>query len=501
MPAKRVQERGFGLPDLNDDEAIAKNVDSRASNDGINDNDNQEVTPPKKRHRVRNTIIIVVIVVVVAAIAAFIWGYATGAIYPASAAAKYGTFDYLSEQDVTDDIMTYKEQMGYGDATDEEWAEFLASFNLTPERLRYSTIVNRLSNVAIEDKCKELGITVSDEEIDDVVKGFKSLYGFGDDEVWADTLEMYGQTEEGFREVQRLELLKEKLCDEEVEMPTPTEDEIRSYIESFAASRQSDEINDVGSEEEAEALRSDDASALLRHSYCYKYDIAGDEATLDESDQVQLIKEEFEESGTDVEVFETILATYCNDDEIMSISGDMGWDADTDEYSEVYMRMLDTLDEPGVSDIFNDGDAICFIWVDQVYSLPYSQEKLESLDLGTMPDSLYDYFSDCEAYILWQDDCDDYVATLAGELPVTLYPMPDDVPYNVDMTPYIVEEDEEDADATSEGDDTANDVSDGDEAADDADSGGEAADGASVDSGSSNSGSASDNGGSSESSA
>ncbi len=421
--------------------------------------DTQE--PQKKHHYVRNIIIIVVAVVVVAA-AAFTYCYARGIITPANAAAKYGTFDYLDEQDVTDYIMLYKDQMGYGNVSDDEWAQFLASYDLTPDRLRLSTIQELLYEKAIDKKCSDLGITATDDEIDAMVEADKANY-FSED-IWRETMEQYGQTEEGYREVCRQALLEQKLR-QTVESPEPTESDIRNVIAEYASYVQESEAENAESYEEAQAILNDsDGEHLVRHSYRYVYKVSGDEATLSEREQVDLVKQEFKESGLDVDTFMVILGTYCNDQTVIAENGDMGWDADPEDYSDVYIRMLDQTSVGNVSNTFNDGDYICFIYVDQGYEVPYSEEKIDALDLDAMPESLYEYFHDCAAYELWEDASDEYLANLLNDMDVTVYPMPSDVPYNVDMSPYLVTEESEEEGATSE---------DSDSSASDADSTGE----------------------------
>lgn len=90
--------------------------------------------------------------------------------------------------------------------------------------------------------------------------------------------------------------------------------------------------------------------------------------------------------------------------------------------------------------VFTDGDCACFIWVDQTYAVPYGEDDLATLDLESMPDSLRQYFSDAEAYVLWNEASDAYLDELVASMDVTIYEMPADVPYNVDMPAYLVEE-------------------------------------------------------------
>ena len=392
----------------------------------------------------KQKIIAAVAILVVVLVAMGVWAYAKGIIYPMNAAAKYGAFDYLDESEVTEYIMTYKQQMGYGEADDDEWAEFLAMYNLTPDRLRFSTITQILSDKTVKKRCDEMGIQATDAEVDAAVQQLKSVYGIGGEETWSATLALYGQTEEGLEDAYRLQILKEKLCDAKVPTPTPTDDEVRDYISDFAAARLSDEMAEAVSAEAAAQVAKTSEGSLLSHSYCFAIKVSGDEAHLTDYNQVDLVRQEFMEMGTDEESFVTVLALYSNDEELIEGNGAMGWNVDGAGFSETYERMLATVAEGGVSSVFTDGDRVCFIWVDQTYTVPYAQDELDSLDLDAMPKSLREYFTDCTAYGLWKQKSQEYLADLVANMDVTVYPMPADVPYNVDMSPYLVEEDASD---------------------------------------------------------
>ena len=390
---------------------------------------------PEKRPRRKLVIALVVVAVLVVLGCAFgIYGYATGSLAPAGAAAKYGTFDYLDESDVTEYVMTYKTQMGYGSASDDSWAAFLASYNLTPDRLRMSAVNELLSVKAIEKRAAELGITVTDAEVDATVEAFKDAYAFDDDTIFENTLAAYGQTLEGFRETERQALLKEKLLQADLTVSDPTEDEIRDTVKTYAAYYES-----YDKENTADISQVPDGHTI-KHSYCFSIKLEGGEPSLADSEKVDSYKKAFQEGDMTVEAFVSLVSEYCDVDEVKDAGGDMGWGADLAEYSETYANILEKTEVGGLSPSFSDDGAECFIWVDRAYVVPYDEAALDSLDLTAMPEGLYNYFSDYALYINRSNLSSSYVADLVAKFDIILYPMPSDVPYNVDMSAYYVSE-------------------------------------------------------------
>ena len=390
---------------------------------------------PKKRGKIIGIVVAIIVVLCLIGVG----GTAVGIIPVPGAAVKYGAFDYIFEDEITNYIATYKKQMGYENATDEEWASFLAAYNLTPERLRQSTANELLTERAVEARAKELGVSVSDEEVDEVVAAFKDAYAFNDDEIFESTLAEYGQTLEGFRSVQRMALLKERLLYADCKIDEPTTDEVRSTIQNFVAYHATYDECDQFDEDGSNKASLFYDTFVVKHSYCFGIQFAGDEASLSDYEKCELIKDEFVESGTDVETFLALMSLYCDVDELKENDGAMGWDADTTEYSSAFATALAKTDVGEVSDSFNDDGMECFVWVDQGFTMPYDPEEVTTMDLSAMPSSLYQYFRDVTLYNNREDISDQYFRGLVSNLNATLYVMPDNVPYNVDMSAYTEE--------------------------------------------------------------
>ena len=370
----------------------------------------------KKRSRRKKAIIIsaIVVVLIIAAVVFFLFW--RGALAPAGAAAKYDTLSYISEQDVTDYIETYKSNMGYGEASDEEWASYLDSCSLTPETLRSVTIKQLVVDQEAIKRAKSLRIDVSDDEVQASVDALKESIAFNDDDTWASTLELYGTTEDDVFYTYYLQMVKDRLCEQEVPMPTPTDDEVLEYTKNYCTVLTSDETT-------------------TKHTYCFKISQDTD-GTLTNSTIANEVHDALSEPGAlDVESFATAVSMYSDDDDLVAKTGANGWDADSTGYSETYLSYIEQTEVGEMSEIFNDEDGTyCFIYVDTSYTFPSDTEAIEALTLDEIPDSLLEYLRDSCAYAAWTDDCTTYIQSLVDDANLIIFGMPSGLPYDVDMS-------------------------------------------------------------------
>ncbi len=380
----------------------------------------------KSSKRRRNVIIGLVAVIAAIVVALAAAGLVSGVIAPGSVAAKYGTLSYIQEQDVTDYVNIYRTQMGYEDSTDDEWAAFLVGQGTTPSELRTMTIYELVADELIRSKCKKLGIELDASEVDSVVASVKEYLALGDDEEWAEQLASYGTTEEAVWEVYELQLLRNALCAAEVEIPEASDDEVKSYMFEASASYE---------------------NTSTKHTYCFKLSGLDEEGDRTLLDQVMAIRESLIDDGLSEENFATYVATYCDVDELSETGGANGWDLDTSAYSENYQLQLDNLGEGDISGVFIDEDGYAFIWCDQEFELLFDEDEINALDLESdIPSSLYEYYTDCAEYALWETASTEYINNLIVDANIIIYPMPTYLDYYVDLEEYAERVAAEDAD-------------------------------------------------------
>ena len=134
------------------------------------------------------------------------------------------------EEDVTAYIDKFRQGIQCNE--DDNWAAYLAGRDMTAEQFREMTIQELASPVIVSNKAKELGITVDDSEVEEKVDDVRSaLLQDSDDDAWAETLEYYGTTEDDMKDTYRKAILRSKVLKEVIGEVTPTDLDIRNYIE------------------------------------------------------------------------------------------------------------------------------------------------------------------------------------------------------------------------------------------------------------------------------
>lgn len=401
----------------NEETAADDSADEKTSSDA-EANEDASAEPEQKKRLGRGKIAAICVVALVVVAVAVFAGFATGVMKPGDAAAKYNLISYITETETTEYIEIYKEQMGYGEGTDDkDWATFLAAYNMTPERLRASTIDQLLTDKIVQERCDSLGISVSDEELNQAIEYYKAMYASGSDEIWKQTLDQVSQTEEGFAKNLKLTMLKQKLVEDQVPNPEPTDEQVVTAVQMFIAS-----------------AIANDQSLTLKHTYCFKKSKSSSDGSMTEREDVEKIRQSLIKAGLTKENFAAVVSEHCDDENLKANSGANGWNADTSGYSEEYLKTLSSLGDGELSSVFADDSAYYFIWVSDTYKLPKNRDKFTADDLEKMPSSLHDYFSDYAAYTLWQTSSQQYLATITEGVDLQIFEMPADVPYNVDMS-------------------------------------------------------------------
>ncbi len=422
MPETQDKELGQELQpvQINDEAAkpaVADNLEAAAA-----------ASPEPKR---RKLCVVIAAVIAVLLVTACVVGFLfwRGVLAPSGAAAKYDGMNYITEQEVSDYIADYKKMMNLGDADDETWAIFLANYDLTPERLRISTVQQLVTDAMVRSIAKKDDIEVDSSEVDAYVQNMKSTTAFGSDDIWNETLEQAGTTEEKVRASYELQLLTQKVYKQEVETPTPTDDEVKNYLEGMVQT---------------------EGRLNIKHIYCFTMN-NGDSGT--STDDVQKVRRELMSGDVTQERFEALVAQYCNVDDVKNTNGAYGWSIDMDDKSSALQDAVENTKVGQVSQVFADDDSYSFVWIDQAYKLP-KESKVSSMDLSQIPDTLLSYFKDSTAYSLWRQNCTTWLANLITEADVVYYDMPADASYNVDMSLAQSSEDssdDDDADSADEG--------------------------------------------------
>lgn len=336
--------------------------------------------------------------------------------------------------------------MGYA-GSDDDWAEYLAEQDMTPATLRVKTIRQLIIDELVEKKAATLGLVIAEDEVEAYVQNMKDSLAFGDDEIFAETLAMYGRTEDDIREMYTHELFEQALYKDQVEVPEPTDEEVSNYIAVTYPT-----------------------GITTKHVYYLTVDGLDEGSSYDNLANVQQIRASLLEAGVTEETFASCVTMFCSDEDLISRNGANGWDLDMSDLNSNYQTAVENTEVGEVSDVFVDDNGYSFVWIDTSFTLPDLTDVAAgelSVDdyLGDMPSSLKDYFADCTAQQLWEADCQTYLEELYNGSNPVLYGMPAGLSYDVDMSAYTEDESEE---ATgSEDKDTADADSSDDTAASD----------------------------------
>lgn len=358
----------------------------------------------------------------------------------------------IMEQTVTDYVAQFRTDSGL--ESDEEWGKWMVANGYTPEAVRQEVIDYYINQDLYDQAATEYNVTVEQTDIDEALSQTKSM--FESDEAFNEALEASQMTEEDYiNEVIRPNLLQTKLADAvaaaEGEGEGEGDDALLAQAQSMA-----DQLNG--------AKRS--SHILLT-------------AEGDETDEALLARaqELLDQINNGDISFEDAAAQYSQDSGSAAQGGDVNWDKLGTGFVTEYQEALDGLEK------------------DQIVAAPvkseYGYHIIKCTDVFTVPeggitstDQLPAEFLDTLSYMQEANTSQNFATWFEeyrNNAQIEINPMPEGLPYAIDLTPY---EEQAAADqATPEGDaadPTAQDQADGQAPAADGE-GAEGADAAAAD--------------------
>lgn len=307
----------------------------------------------------------------------------------------------ITEDTVTNQIMSLRSSYGYD--TDEDWAQYLADSGLTPESYREQVINSYAQQYLLTAAQNEYGVTVSDDEVEEAWS--EAVASYDSEDAFVQQLAMFGYTEESYKESLRNNLAQEKLLDAVAPVEDPTDDEIVAYF-----NENTDKFNDA------------------RRSSNLLIEVASD-ATDEEKEQARATAQEALDKIESGELtFEEAVEQYSDDTASAEDGGDVGWDKLTTFVTE-YQDALSGLAAGEVSGIVETTYGYHIIKCTDVFNV-----EGEATEADQIPEEIRTYISDAiksdeqgSAYTEWWN-------TYLEEAGLQINPMPEDVPYNVDMS-------------------------------------------------------------------
>lgn len=312
----------------------------------------------------------------------------------------------IKEDTVTEQIMSLR-QSSY--ESDEDWATYLSQQGLTPESYRENVIDSIARQYLLTQAEKEYDITVSQDDLDEAWDEAVENYG-GDEDTFVDMITQFGFTKETYQENTKSSLAQEKLREKVASVEDPTDDQIVSYINENL-----DTYNDA------------------RRSSRILFKVA-DDATDEESAEVEAKAQEVLDKLNAGEVEFADAAKEYSEDSSADDGGDVGWDKLTTFVTE-YQDALSALSTGQMSGLVKTTYGYHIILCTDQFSV----ESVSSAD--EIPEAIRDAISskikteeESAKYSTWLNDYIDKADIKINE-------MPEDAPYNVDMSKAKADED------------------------------------------------------------
>ena len=312
----------------------------------------------------------------------------------------------IKEDTVTEQIMSLR-QSSY--ESDEDWATYLSQQGLTPESYRENVIDSIARQYLLTQAEKEYDITVSQDDLDETWDEAVENYG-GDEDTFVDMITQFGFTKETYQENTKSSLAQEKLREKVASVEDPTDDQIVSYINENL-----DTYNDA------------------RRSSHILFKVA-DDATDEESAEVEAKAQEVLDKLNAGEVEFADAAKEYSEDSSADDGGDVGWDKLTTFVTE-YQDALSALSTGQMSGLVKTTYGYHIILCTDQFNV----ESVSSAD--EIPEAIRDAISskikteeESAKYSTWLNDYIDKADIKINE-------MPEDAPYNVDMSKAKADED------------------------------------------------------------
>jgi foldase protein PrsA len=315
----------------------------------------------------------------------------------------------ILEADVTTRIDTFRLDQSTGETLDDtSWAQMLKSAGYTPETLREYVIRNQFAAyILILQRAEAQGITPDVATVDQNLADVKtSVESQGS--TWDEYLASMGYSSEAaYRQVLEAQSVIKPLLEKDLPEAVPTQAEIETYVSENAAQY-----------------------AGKRLSAIY--------LPIDETNTLEIVQPKAEEAlakineGTD---FAEVVKEYSQDTYTVEVGGDLGWGAEVYLPDELKAAIAE-LGVDGVSDVIiiqNDTQSAVFIVkVTDEFIVPEDQ-ALAPVDYASVPESLKEMLTENITTTKQQEAETTYFTDLVESDEVVINPMPEGLPYAVDM--------------------------------------------------------------------
>lgn len=338
--------------------------------------------------------------------------------------------DEIPEDDITRNINSMRINADAED--DDAWAEYLSQMSYTPSSLREYFLDSMIDQRLVVQFADEEDCAATDEEIQEQVDKVRENYS--SDEAWQEALEGSGfENEDDYREALKYSIANKKLEDK------------------FADTAVADEAKML---EEAQT-KYNGKGEMRRSSHILFADTDKDKAQ-EVLDQLKAGTLDFAEAAKE----------HSTDTGSAEEGGDVGWDGEN-TFVEAYQSALDGLQVNEMTDLVESDYGFHIIKCTDMVTLPD-----EITELSQVPENLLADIRTSVQETQASDDLTSWKESKRESSDVQINDMPENVPYNVDMSDYETEEEQEAIDEAADEalvddvEDTANEIDAAEAAAD-----------------------------------
>lgn len=284
--------------------------------------------------------------------------------------------------------------------SDQDWANWMNENSLDPSTVR-SQVIDYYTEVELKKQaCDEKGISVDQSEVDEHIESMKSNYSSGEE--WQSALSSTGISEDQYRQA-----IEEGFRDE-------------ALMENVAG----------------DSAEADDSEVLeMLNTYYTMFDGAKRSShILFSSDDEATAQEVLDQINAGTLDFADAAKQYSTDTASAENGGDVGWDA-TNTFVDAYTTALGELSKGEVSGLVTSDYGIHIIKCTDEFSCDGTADSLDDY-----PSEFVDYISNIVKSQNQSSAYNDWFTSYKDQADIQINDMPEDVPYNLDMTQYESEE-------------------------------------------------------------
>ncbi len=299
--------------------------------------------------------------------------------------------------------------------SDDDWGNWMSQNSFDPSTVREQVVDYYVEIELKKQACDEKGITVDDSQVDEQINTIKANYD--SDDAWKEALSSAGLTEEQYRE-------------------------------SVTAGLRDQALEDAVAGDSATA---DDASVLnMLNTYYTMFNGAKKSShILFSSNDTEKAQEVLDQINAGTLDFAEAAKQYSTDTTSAEDGGNVGWDCVNNFVTE-YTDALDSLSKDQVSGLVTSDYGIHIIKCTDEFTTDGT-----ATDLSAYPTEFVEYISkiiksqnQSSAYSTWFSD-------YKAQADIQNNDMPDNVPYNLDMTKYETSSDSTDSTSNTSTDTSA----------------------------------------------